>query len=256
MCFECAATPPAGPSITGDNWAVSLIRVHADLHPMAGVRDRLAAVLGDDTPDHEWADRVHELLYDGESVRETVAVDDARVVVTSHRVLAFTPDGDGPNFRQLERPNVVDVTTGTDGNPALLARGLRWGAIGGLLAVVGSVVDVGAIVGDVDLSGPDAGGVGIGGVLGAVQTMLDLLSQLDVFLQLLGGLGLLASSLVLGAYLLTRDATLVVEVAGEEANLHLPRPADSAAAVARLEAAIFPDGGGPPAGAADPLGEA
>ena len=46
-----------------------------------------------------WKSRVDDLLYDGETARETVDVGTSRVVVTSHRVLAFTPDADGENFR-------------------------------------------------------------------------------------------------------------------------------------------------------------
>lgn len=229
---------------------------HRQHHPMAGVRDALAAALGDDAPDHEWADRIHELLYDGETVRETVAVDSARVVVTSHRVLALTPEGDGPKFRQVDRPNVVGVGAGSDGDGALLARGIRWSAIGGVVAAAGTFVNFDSIVGDVALGGSETGGIGIGGVLGAVQGMLALLRQLDELLQLLGALGMLLGVLVLGAYLHTRDATLVVEVAGDDADVHLPRPADSRAAIERLETAIFPDGPSPSPGSADPLGEA
>ena len=155
---------------------------------MAGVRDRIADALGGDDPDPQWADRVQDLLYDGESVRERVAVDDAQVVVTSHRVLAFTPDGDGPNFRQVERPNVAGVSTGATASGALLGRGVRWTAIGLVLLGFGTVVDFGAIVGDVDLSTGGTGAVGLGGVLGAVQGMLDLLRQLDAILQTLGAL--------------------------------------------------------------------
>jgi len=208
---------------------------------MAGVRDRIADALGGDDPDPQWADRVQDLLYDGESVRERVAVDDAQVVVTSHRVLAFTPDGDGPNFRQVERPNVAGVSTGATASGALLGRGVRWTAIGLVLLGFGTVVDFGAIVGDVDLSTGGTGAVGLGGVLGAVQGMLDLLRQLDAILQTLGALVVLLGVLVLGAYLRTRTPTLVVEVAGDADDVHLPRPDDPAATVDRLDAAIFPD---------------
>lgn len=208
---------------------------------MAGVRDRIEDALGDDGPDARWADRVEALLYDGETVRERVEVEGSLVAVTSHRVLAFTPDADGPNFREVERPNVVGVSTGAETTGTLLARGVRWTVIGLVLVGIGTVIDFGAIVGDVDLSTGGTGSVGIGGVLGAVQGMLDLLRQLDALLQTLGALVALLGVLVLGGYLLTRTPTLVVEVAGDEADVHVPRPDDVAATRDRLEAAIFPD---------------
>jgi len=224
---------------------------------MAGVRERIEDALGADGADPRWADRIQDLLYDGETVRETVAVEGARVVVTSHRVLAFTPDSDGANFRQVERPNVVGVSTGAEANGALLARGVRWAVIGLVLLGIGTVVDFGGIVGSVDLSTGGTAGVGIGGVLGAVQGMLDLLRQLDAILQGLGALGALLGALVLGGYLITRTPTLVVEVAGDDGDVHLPRPDDAGATSDRLEAAIFPGdrstAGGPDG---DPLREA
>lgn len=196
---------------------------------------------------------MEELLYDGESVRESIDLDPARVVVTSHRVLAFTPDRDGPNFRQVDRPNVEGVSPGADGDRTHLVRGIRWMAIGAILLVTGAAVDLDALIGRVDMG--DAGGaqrIGAGGVLGLVRTTLDLLGRLDEGLMLAGAVAALAGLAAVGLYLRTRDATLVVAVAGDD-DLHLPRPAD-AEVRDRLEAAVVPTGSGPPA--EDPLREA
>lgn len=219
---------------------------------MAGVRDRVGGLLADDGGDAAWGDRVDELLYDGEALAETVSVGDARVVVTSHRVLAFTPAGDGPNFRQVDRPNVVGVSSGSVGEPAHLLRGIRWTAIGLVLVLAGVFVDTDAIVGDVDL-GTGGGQIGVGGVLGVVRSMLDLLGRLDDLLVTVGALAMLLGVAVLGVYLWTRDPALVVEVAGDADDVHLPRPADPRPVVERLEAAIRPGTVEPSAEAGDPL---
>lgn len=209
---------------------------------MAGLRDRLAAALGEEHPDPNWADHVTELLYDGESVIESVDLGDARVVVTSHRVLAFTPGSDAGTFRQVERPNVVGVSTGTRGEGHLLHRGARWGLIGALLLGTGLLVDMDALVGDVSLGGGAGSTIGVGGVLDLVRTVLGLLRRLDEFLAIAGGLVLGLAAAALGAYLLTREPTVVIRVAGEESDIHVPRGDREAAVGGRLEAAIAPGG--------------
>lgn len=207
---------------------------------MSGLRDRLAATLGDERPDPNWADHVTELLYDGESVRESIEAGEARVVVTSHRVLAFTPDGDGPAFRQVDRPNVVGVTTGARSEGGLLARAARWGIIGVVLLGVGLVVDMDAMLGDVSIGGGAGSQIGVGGVLELVQAVLGLLRRLDEFLALAGLLVLGLAAVALGAYGLTREPTIVISLAGDEPDIHLPREAAEDTTVARLEAAIAP----------------
>lgn len=213
---------------------------------MAGLGDRLDDLFGEAGGDPRWRDRLDELLYEGESVEESLAVGDAKVVVTSHRVLSFDPDGDGPHFRQVDRPNVVGVSTGARSEASHLMRGIRWTAIGLVLVLAGTFVDMDDLVGGVDLGGGAGSQIGVGGVLGVVRSMLDLLRQLDELLQLFGALALVLGVVVLGVYLWTREPTVVVEIAGDEDDVHLPRPEDTGGLVDRLEAAIAPDG--PPAG--------
>lgn len=198
----------------------------------------------------QWRGRVEELLYDGESVTETVDVGSARVVVTSHRVLAFASDTDGPNFRQVDRPNVVGVSTGAQTRGDLLERTVRVGVIGVVLVAAGWVLDFGAIVGDVDLTGGQATGqVGIGGILGPLQTMLAVLSTLDLYMQLVGALCLLLAVVLFGVYWMGRTPTLVIEVAGED-DIHVPRPDESGTVVERLERAVVPESPGETSGTA------
>jgi hypothetical protein len=214
-----------------------------------------------------WRGRVEDLLYEGETVRETVEFEGTSVVVTSHRVLAFTPEMDGANFKQVDRPNVVGVDTDAKSEAALLERTVKVGLVGGVLLVGGYVLDFGAIVGDVDLTGGGtAGQVGIGNILGPLQSMLDLLRSLDLYMQLAGALALLLAVALFGVYWHLRDPTLVIEVAGDD-DIHVPRPGGDTETAQRLERAVAAeqtaDPGGPPAdretrgtdAGGDPLGE-
>ncbi|MFC7131763.1 MULTISPECIES: hypothetical protein [Salinibaculum] len=203
-----------------------------------------------------WRDRVDQLLYDGESVRETVAFDDASVVVTSHRVLAFTPEADGANFQQVDRPNVDGVGTSARSKAGLLERGIRYGLVGAVLVVAGQFVNLDGLVGGVDLQGQATGELGLGGIMGTLQTMLNLLTRLDQLLQVVGALALLLAVVLLGVYWVTREATLVVEVAGGD-DIHVPRPSDATDARDRLAAAVSPrtDEAREQGNVGDPLGE-
>lgn len=69
-----------------------------------------------------WRKRVDDLLHSGESVEETVDFETGSVVVTSQRVLAFDPDGDGPELQKADRPNVEGVTTGAQSDASMLGR--------------------------------------------------------------------------------------------------------------------------------------
>jgi len=191
----------------------------------------------------DWSDRVEALLYEGEDVLERVSAGEANVVVTTHRVLAFTPGMDGENFRQVERPNVTDVGVRTDGETRYLLFGLRAGLLGVVLLAIGLVVDFGALVGDVDLASTGAGGqMGIGGILGMVQGMVSILAILDVYMRLSGALLLLAALIPVGVYLHSRERRLVLSIAGGEDLPVASPPADAEAVVERLRGAIRPGG--------------
>lgn len=190
----------------------------------------------------QWRERIEDLLFDGETVRETVALDSARVVVTSHRVLAFTPGMEGANFHQVDRPNVEGVGTGARGTAGLLEPTAKVGVLGVVLVAAGAFLDFGAILGDVTLGGAGgeaAGRIGIGNVLGPLRGLLDFLRNLDAYMQLFGGLALLLAVVLGGAYWYLRDPTLVVEVAGGE-DVHLPRPDAESDVAGRLERTIAP----------------
>lgn len=199
-----------------------------------------------------WQRRVDDLLYEGETVREQFDVGTARIVVTSHRVLAFTPALDGENFRQADRPNVTGVDTSALAWAGLRRRGLVIGVAGVVLLVAGLAFDPESIFGD--SLGFDAGAgssVGLGGVMNTVQSMFALLRNLDTLLLNIGALALLLATVLLGVYWYLRTPTLVIRLAGENEDLHVPRPEDASDAISRLEAAIFPDPDGPTTGGRD-----
>lgn len=198
------------------------------------------ALGGRDTvdPTVQWRDEVERLLYEGETVEETVEMaEGATVVVTSHRVLAFKPSLEGANFEQVDRPNVEGVSTGALAESDLLGRALQWGVIGLVLLAGGFLVNLDSLVGQVDLSSASAGRIGIGGFMGMMQTVMDLLALLDDGMRLFGAIFLLLAAVLVGVYVLTRDRTLVIRVAGND-DVHVPRPEAVTGIQERLEAAL------------------
>lgn len=197
-----------------------------------------------------WLARADELCYEGEEITESARLGDGGVAVTTHRVLAFSPGGDGPNFRQADRPNVEGISRDDGGDAAWLERGLKLLLVGAVLGIAGTFLDLDGLIGGVDLSGGSQVG-GLGGVLGLVRGLLAALALLDDLMLVLGGVALLGAAGALGAYLWTRESTLRVAVAGGE-NLTVPaEPWPGDEVVGRLERAIDP----PPAEADsdDPL---
>lgn len=186
-----------------------------------------------------WIDRVDDLLYDGEEVAEKVSVASGGVVVTTHRVLAFTPDSSGANFRDVDRPNVVGVAYQTSGELSFLEYAVKALVAGGVLVAAGQVVSLDSLVSSVSV-GSGAGQVGMGGMLGLLQSFLSLMAQLDELMTTFGALALVLGAIVLGVYAWSREQELVVTVAGEEADLRLPAPDNADQIASRLEGVIRP----------------
>lgn len=191
----------------------------------------------------DWSERVEKLLYEGEDIEAQVAIGDAHVVVTTHRVLAFTPHLEGQNFRQVERPNVTDVAVRTDGEARFLLLGARAGLMGLVLLGIGFVVDFGALLGGLDFSAT-AGGtrIGIGGVLGMVKSMVSILANLDEYMRLVGALLVLVALLPAGVYLHSRQRRVVLSVAGEADLAVAAPPDDDSMVVEQLRETILPEG--------------
>jgi len=97
----------------------------------------------------EWRGRVDELLYAGESIEERIGVGDAEVVVTTHRVLALTPSGDGERYRAIDRPNVLSASIDAGGDRAHLLTAGKAGLVAALLFALAAAVDLGGAALDV-----------------------------------------------------------------------------------------------------------
>ncbi|WP_436928652.1 hypothetical protein [Halosimplex halobium] len=207
---------------------------------------RLRGLLGGfgGTGGRRWAGSAEDLLYDGETVRERVELADGnRVVVTTHRLLAFTPDSDGENYRAVELPNVADVRAGHEGETNLRGLGVRLGAYGAVLLAVGVFVDFGSFVPTDAFAGAGAGRLGMGGLLATLQRFLSLLAGADEFARLVGSALVLFAVFVAGVYLLTRDRVLEIAVAGDGDPIRVPADAEALdGAVADLEVVLFGDG--------------
>ena len=183
-----------------------------------------------------WVERAEGLLYEGESVQETVPVGAGGIVVTTHRLLAFTPDREGPNFRQVDRPNVDGVEVRTVGTFRFLQRAVKALVGGGVLLAAGLAVNLEGMVAGISPDGGTAGTVGIGGMIGTLRTVLSLLARLDDLLRVFSALALALGAILLAVYLWSRERLLVVAVAGGE---DIELTASDEAVVDRLQAALF-----------------
>jgi|GEM_PF-1103477 len=210
---------------------------------MSRLRGLLDGVRG--TSGRAWAGSVEDLLYDGESIRERVELGErARVVVTTHRLLAFTPESDGENYRAVELPNVADVRAGHEGEGTLLRQGARLAVYGAVLLAVGVFVDFGSFVPTDAFAGAGAGQLGMGGLLSILQRFLSLIARIDEFARMIGSLLVLFAVFVVGVYLLTRDRVLEVVVAGDDDPIRVPADGDTIdGAVADLAVVLFETGG-------------
>ena len=156
-------------------------------------------------------DRVAALTYAGEEPAATLPVRDGHLVATTHRLLVYTPEGDGPNLRTVEAPNVDGVSAGVRGRPGRRRIGV-FGVLAGVAGLLGGrVIDfqtpAEAVPTDVDV-------LGVGGLLRTVADVVGLLTLLDEALTLFGVVALLAGGLALAAAVAGRRRTVVVTVAG------------------------------------------
>jgi len=183
----------------------------------------------------DWSERVDQLLLDGEVVEERRDVGTASVAITSHRVLAFTPQAEGADFRAIDRPNVRGVERRQESRLDLVPTATRIGAVGVLLAAVGILVDPAALLPRPDVS--DAPGAG--GMVGTIDGVIGFFHALDGILLAVGGLVLAVALLLVGLQIATREDQVAITVAGEESDVHLPGSIDDSD-VDALEDAIAP----------------
>lgn len=185
--------------------------------------------------DKQASDPFHRLLYGGEVLVSEAPVGDAQIAVTSHRVLALSPNGDVPRFQALDRPNVAGVGVRTGGETEDLLGAVRFGVYAAILLGAGALLDFEGIIGPVEAPS----GVGIGGVMSLLDTITRLLAMLDEGL-LVGGLLLLMVSLFyVSQYLSGRQRYLEVSSHGDEpVRIPIGKHIPTGAAIDRLETAL------------------
>jgi hypothetical protein len=184
-----------------------------------------------------WSERARERLRPNETVEESIPVGENGVVVTNQRVLAFTPEGDGPNFRAIERPNVEGASLQHSGETGYLEY-VGKGALAGVAGIaIGLTVDFGGLFAIESVSSDGAGAVGAGGLTQLLAQINSLLDMADEAL-LVGGLLALALALgALGMYIESRSYDLVVDVAGED-DLRVRAPSSATDQDRRLMQAL------------------
>lgn len=189
----------------------------------------------------DWAANVDELLYEGETIERRRDLEAGAVVVTSHRVLAFTPGADGENYRAVDLPNVEAATVRTGGETRFLRRAITPGFVGVGLLAAGALVSVESYAPTAADAGVESGTPGAGTIAGTLETVRTLFAMLDA-LVLLVGLAATAVAVAFGGlYIRSRSRTLVLRVAGED-DLELPLEAATEGLAADLERTIRPDG--------------
>lgn len=183
-----------------------------------------------------WRDRVNDLLYDGETVRETVDVGANRVYVTSHRVLAFADDGDADaaNFRRVDHPNVDGVSAANDSDRRAFGKAVMWAIAGVPLVVAGVLVEVGGMLSLPDSVQSGGGAAGAGGALSLFRDVFAALSLVDEAVAVLGGCLLALAAWNALRYARSRERVVVVSVAGDDdVRLRVDAGGDTAASELR-----------------------
>jgi hypothetical protein len=182
-----------------------------------------------------WVDDIDRLLHSGEEMEEEVSVGDSHVVVTTGRVIIFTPYADGENVRYVERPNVAGVETNHTGSRQLLSIGATVGLTGILLVAIGNTLDMAAPASLSDLSGEPVPGAGL------AESMVSAIELIDTAFLALGVLLLANAAVLTGYYFLRRTRTVVVSVAGDEDVELVTREEENAdQLVGRLKEAVAP----------------
>ncbi|WP_276280407.1 hypothetical protein [Halorussus caseinilyticus] len=176
-------------------------------------------------------DRLSEMLFQGEEVEEEFTVEGARVAVTTHRVLVFTPDGDGRRFDHADRPNVLDANVETTGQGSYVEWGVKTGVYGAVMLGGGVLLKTSGILDRLGtVNAPeDAPGSGIAQL---VSLLPKALGTVTAGLLVGGGLLVFAAVALTALYFTSRERELVIERAGRD-PMRVPVRDDDAEDVAR-----------------------
>ncbi len=185
-----------------------------------------------------WQSHVDQLLYAGETVIQDTAGREAGIVVTSHRLLVFTPDLNGENVRSFHRPNVTGVSKVASGTGRWLTAGAKWLVLGFALTIAGALLDLDGILGSVSTEG-SASQVGVGWIGGLFSLFNTAFTLLDDVLFFGGILAIMAALGLFLWYLRSRAEHLTIEIAGSS-DVELPAAGLDDDSVGALQEAISP----------------
>ena len=184
----------------------------------------------------DWAAEVDRLLHDGETVEEALDVGQDRLVVTTHRLLAFMPSGDGPRFEAIHRPNVTGVEMQSGGAAHHLERAIKAGILGFFLLAGGATVSLdGMLTGSVDSAA--ASQTGVGDIIGFLGVLATVLALVDDVLLVAGLVSIAIAAVASTLYVRSRDTNVVVRVAGGD-DVHLTGEDATEASLVRLRHAV------------------
>ncbi|QDX40187.1 hypothetical protein [Salarchaeum sp. JOR-1] len=178
-----------------------------------------------------------EVLFDGESVVERVDCGANALVVTTHRVVALTPTGEGERVRYADRPNVETVRAETAGTTRHLRFGLRQTAFAVFLFAAGTLFSLDRIADSVTGATGTASELGIGSLVRVLAAVALFARYFDDALVGLSGLTALLAALGFARYLRSRSRSLVVETYGGD-ELRVPAPDADESDVGRILEAL------------------
>lgn len=162
-------------------------------------------------------DRVEQMLHVGEEILVSEAIEDALVVITDTRVLVFSPDKSAKRFYSVYRPNVTGFNVTTGGEASNAMKSVRTGTYSVLLLGAGVFIDLEGIIDPI--AAPN--GVGISGMLSAINTVIFMLGFLDEILLFLGLISLSITSWYGIRYFQSRERNLSITVAGDS-SIRIP----------------------------------
>ncbi len=155
---------------------------------------------------------LQDVLFGGESLDAAVQLDNATIGVSSHRVLAYRPDGDGPVLQTAHRANVRDIAVSTAGTTTAGYRAVRFGVYTLILVAAGSLIELDTIMEPV--SAPT--GMGMGGAVSLLNLVVRLIGYVDEALLFAGFATAVVTVFFVARYLNSRDRVLEITRAGDD----------------------------------------
>jgi hypothetical protein len=185
-------------------------------------------------------DEVKQYLYQSESIREAFDVGPVRVVLTSHRVFASLPDEGG--IQQAELPNVTGVERQTRGSLSGVVWGISIALVGVAFLAVGLAVSTSDAFTTPTFQEDAAAEAGAGSLTDLVEMVIWVVENLDVMMLWGGAFFLVLAVLpVVHYWVRVREQTLTIQLAGEQADIHLPLEYIAVEDEFRLEKALVPE---------------